>query len=69
MAKVGVHISEQNSTTTVMLSGDWTKDSVSLLAKQLEILTCKGKTTCIFDFSSIKDFDTHGIMLILHHIF
>ena len=52
MAKVGVHISEQNSTTTVMLSGDWTKDSVSLLAKQLEILTCKGKTTCIFDFSS-----------------
>ena len=68
MAKVGVHISEQNSTTTVMLSGDWTKDSVSLLAKQLEILTCKGKTTCIFDFSSIKDFDTHGIMLILHHI-
>lgn len=68
MTKVGVHISEVNGTTTVTLSGDWTKGSVALLAKQLEALTCKDSTTYIFDFAPVNYFDTHGIMLILHHI-
>ena len=68
MDKAQVHISEAKGTTTVILSGDWTKDSVASRAKQFEILTCKNKTTCIFDFTAINDFDTHGIMLILHHI-
>lgn len=67
MVKAEVHISNLNGTTTVILSGDWTKNSVAVLSKPFETLTCKEKTTCIFDFSQISDFDTHGIMLILHH--
>lgn len=68
MAKAEVHISEEKDTLLVSLNGDWTKDSVSSLAEQFSSFTCKDKTTCIFDFSKISDFDTHGIMLILHHI-
>ncbi|MDD4506707.1 MAG: ABC transporter permease [Sulfurospirillaceae bacterium] len=67
MVKAEVHISNLNGTTTVILSGDWTKNSVAVLSNSFETLTCKEKTTCIFDFSQISDFDTHGIMLILHH--
>lgn len=64
MVKAEVHISNLNGTTTVILSGDWTKNSVAVLSKPFETLTCKEKMTCIFDFSQISDFDTHGIMLI-----
>ena len=68
MTKAEVHISEEKGTLLVSLNGDWTKDSVTSLAKQFSSFTCKDKVTYIFDFSHISDFDTHGMMLILHHI-
>lgn len=68
MAKAHVHFSSSNDILTVSFSGDWTKDFITPLSSKLENLTCKDKTTCIFDFSAISDFDTHGMMLILHHM-
>lgn len=68
MTKAHVHFSSSNDILTVSFSGDWTKDFITPLSSKLENLTCKDKTTCVFDFSAISDFDTHGMMLILHHI-
>lgn len=68
MVKAQVHFSSSHDILTVSLSGDWTKDFITPLSSKLENLTCKDKTTCVFDFSAISDFDTHGIMLILHHM-
>ncbi|MBV5279482.1 MAG: MlaE family lipid ABC transporter permease subunit [Campylobacteraceae bacterium] len=69
MNNADVLISQAEDIFTISLVGDWTKESVALLAKKLESFTCKGKTnTYRFDFSAIVDFDTHGIMLILDHI-
>lgn len=65
-----LHIVQTNNTTfDVTLLGLWTRESVASLDKHLNTLTCKApKTLFRFNFEPIEDFDTHGIMLILHHI-
>jgi len=63
-----VLITHHHDTVAILLSGDWIQPSVSRLEKSLSILTCSPHKTFSFDFSAIEDFDTHGIMLILHHI-
>lgn len=61
-------ITQRQNTFTLTLKGAWVKTSVSRLEKEFSALTCNSHYTFFFDFSGIKDFDTHGIMLILHHI-
>ena len=60
-------VSIQNDTNlyTISCSGDWVYASVKRLDETLKTFTCK---TCCFDFTRIEAFDTHGIMLLLHHI-
>lgn len=50
------------------MSGDWEQIHVHALQKDFLPLTPKPSLRYIFDFSAINAFDTHGIMLILHHI-
>lgn len=61
-------ITQHENAFTLVLAGDWAKTSVSRLEKEFSAFTCNPTYTYIFDFSAIEDFDTHGIMLILHHI-
>ena len=69
MREATLFISQHHTTVTLALKGDWTKTSVSSLDKHFATsLTCNAKNTYLFDFSAIEAFDTHGIMLILHHI-
>ena len=69
MREATLFISQYHTTVTLALKGDWTKTSVSSLDKHFATsLTCNAKNTYLFDFSAIEAFDTHGIMLILHHI-
>lgn len=65
-----LHIVQTNATTfDLTLSGIWTRESIAVLNKHLQTLTCKVPHTLYrFNFEHIEDFDTHGIMLILHHI-
>lgn len=60
-----VFVSQEGTSLNVTLGGDWIQPSIKRLDEALGVLTCKA---CHFDFSGIKAFDTHGIMLILHHI-
>jgi phospholipid/cholesterol/gamma-HCH transport system permease protein len=52
---------------SVSLQGVWVKESIQKLDLAFSTLTCKSKASYTFDLSGIIDFDTHGIMLILHH--
>lgn len=52
---------------SVSLQGVWVKESIQKLDLAFSTLTCKPKASYTFDLSGITDFDTHGIMLILHH--
>ena len=52
----------------VIVRGKWVKESIQLLQDAFTALTCKSHTSYTFDFSGIETFDTHGIMLLLHHI-
>jgi len=52
---------------SVSLQGVWVKESIQKLELSFSTLTCKPKASYTFDLSGITDFDTHGIMLILHH--
>ena len=61
-------ITQHQSAFTLSLSGDWIKTSVPRLEKELLMLTCNPNNTFVCDFSAIEDFDTHGIMLMLHHV-
>lgn len=65
-----LHIVQTNNTTfDIALSGIWTRESIASLDKLFKTLTCKAPQTLFrFNFEGIDDFDTHGIMLILHHI-
>ena len=65
-----LHTVQTNNTTfDVTLSGIWTRESIASLDKLFKTLTCKAPQTLFrFNFEGIDDFDTHGIMLILHHI-
>lgn len=68
MSKADILISKTPDSFKLSLVGDWTRESIEALSKTLSIPTCKDQKTYIFDFEAITDFDTHGIMLILHHI-
>ncbi len=65
MHEATVFISQEPEELTVVLEGDWVQSAVKRLDASLQNLTCKH---CHFDFSKIQDFDTHGIVLILHHL-
>ena len=60
-----VSIQNNSDHCIVACHGDWVYASVKRLNELLSPFTCK---TCCFDFTGIESFDTHGIMLILHHI-
>jgi phospholipid/cholesterol/gamma-HCH transport system permease protein len=60
-----VLVSHETACVNVVFKGDWIYASIKRLNQELDVLTCK---VCHFDFSGIEAFDTHGIMLILHHI-
>lgn len=68
MNEADVLILQTKDSFKVSLIGEWTIESVAVLSKKFALLTCKDNATYLFDFSAISDFDTHGIMLILHHI-
>lgn len=64
-----LHIAQTNSTTfDITLCGIWTRDSIATIDKILKPLTGKPHSLFRFNFTAIEDFDTHGIMLILHTI-
>lgn len=50
------------------LKGDWTHHHIASLEKEFSALTCNPNMRYFFDTTPIKEFDTHGIMLILHHL-
>ncbi|KFL33429.1 hypothetical protein JU57_11465 [Sulfurospirillum sp. SCADC] len=63
-----MHVTQTNDGLSVTLQGNWVKEAVKALDLAFNALTCKPKTVYTFDLSGIREFDTHGIMLILHHI-
>lgn len=62
-----LQITQNEDHFSVALQGIWVKESIQKLELALNTLTCKPKATYTFDLAGIKDFDTYGIMLILHH--
>ena len=65
--KPSLQVTQTNDGFTVALQGNWVKEAVHALDLTFNTLTCKPKETYTLDLSGITEFDTHGIMLILHH--
>ena len=61
-------VSQSSDGFSVMVRGKWVKESISTLQNAFETLTCNPHAPYPFDVSGIEPFDTHGIMLLLHHI-
>lgn len=66
-SKPSLQVTQTNDGFTVTLQGNWVKESVKALDLTFNTLTCKPKATYTLNLSEITEFDTHGIMLILHH--
>ena len=62
-----LHVTQTNEGFSVILQGIWVKEAIQKLEPALNALVCKPQTHYTFDLSGITEFDTHGIMLILHH--
>ena len=62
-----LQITQNGDHFSVTLQGVWVKESIQKLELTLKTLICQPKANYTFDLSGIKDFDTYGIMLILHH--
>jgi len=62
-----LHIKQTAEGFSVALQGIWVKEAIKKLEIVLDTLTCKPNATYTLDLSGITGFDTHGIMLILHH--
>lgn len=65
--KPSLQVTQTNDGFTVALQGNWVKEAVNALDLTFNTLTCNPKATYTLDLSEISEFDTHGIMLILHH--
>jgi len=65
--KPSLHVTQTNDGFTVILQGIWVKEAVKTLDLTFKTLTCKPEAHYTFDLSGISEFDTHGIMLILHY--
>jgi len=65
--KPSVYITPTAEGFHVVLQGTWVKEAIKQLETALNVLTYHPKKTYTIDLSGITDFDTHGIMLILHH--
>jgi phospholipid/cholesterol/gamma-HCH transport system permease protein len=65
--KPSLHVTQTNDGLSVTLQGNWVKETVKALDLAFNALTCNPKTVYTFDLSGIREFDTHGIMLILHY--
>ena len=63
-----LHVTQTKEGFSITLQGAWVKESIQKLELALNALTCKPKMNYTFDLSGITEFDTHGIMLILHHV-
>jgi len=63
-----LQITQSGDHFSVALQGVWVKESIQKLELAFNTLTCQPKATYTIDLSRIKDFDTYGIMLILHHV-
>lgn len=63
-----LHITQTSDGFHVVLQGNWVKEAVKTLDHAFGTLTCHPQMHYTFDLSAIKEFDTHGIMLILHHV-
>lgn len=62
-------ISRINNTITMSHNGSWTREYIAVLdAQYAKVSYDKTATLYQLDCAGIEDFDTHGIMLILHHI-
>lgn len=66
-SKPSLQVTQTNDGFTVILQGQWVKEAVKALDLAFNALTCKPETAYTFDLSGIREFDTHGIMLILHY--
>ena len=63
-----LQITQSGDHFSVALQGVWVKESIQKLELAFNTLTCQPKATYTIDLSRIKDFDTYGIILILHHV-
>ncbi len=63
-----LEVRQEDSHFYLTPKGKWTKEHTSVLEKSFEKLAFKANYAFHFDFSHMTDFDTHGIMLILHYI-
>lgn len=63
-----LHVTQTPGGFSVLLQGVWVKEAIQKLELALNALTCQPKMNYTFDLSGITEFDTHGIMLILHHV-
>ncbi len=61
-----INIVTTNNTITFTCKGSWTLEYVTQLSRKLTS-TCKDKNV-VFDLTSLSDFDTHGILLIIETI-
>ncbi|WP_041962727.1 ABC transporter permease [Sulfurospirillum cavolei] len=65
--KPSLRLDIQEQTALVLLQGSWVKERIAALCKtDIPIAPSQTTHSYTFDFSAITDFDTHGIMLILH---
>jgi len=61
-----IDIISASNTITFTCKGSWTLEHVTKLSKEIDT-TCKDEKV-VFDFTQIRDFDTHGILFIIESI-
>jgi len=64
--KPSLHLEKTREGVILTLKGAWVNKTIASLEKEIRTFTCKKSLAYTFDLSAITDFDTHGIMLILH---
>jgi len=61
-----LHLESTRDGMTLTLKDAWVKQTIASLEKDVTTFTCKKDFTYTLDLSGITDFDTYGIMFILH---
>lgn len=64
--KPSLNITQQGDTFELTFQGAWVKESLAELDKTLQSISYNANSHYTFQLGTITNFDTHGIMYILH---
>ena len=65
-SKPSLHVTQSGQSFVLTLQGAWVKESIASLEPAMTTLSYQPYAHYIFDLSGIHEFDTHGIMFLLH---